>query len=207
MPFIVPLPTNQNLTAMKKTLASVFTLLLFASAMLAQKDETLIGQTGLKLTGLWGGSNIGLVGFDGENNGAFGGFFGLEFSKSLLLGYSGSSGSESTTYNGNLRKYDISYGGFLMSYGFQSHKVVHPRVNFLIGSGTLKVKNNPDDYIFVVQPSAGVEVNLFRWFRLGLEGGYRFVSNTDIPKPNDGDASAAFGQLSLRFGWSWGKEF
>ncbi|MBI1224601.1 MAG: hypothetical protein GC192_05140 [Bacteroidetes bacterium] len=192
---------------MKKYLAPVFATLLFTSALFAQKDETLIGKTGLKLTGLWGGSQFGLVGFDGENNGMFGGVFGLEFNKSLLLGYSGSSSSESTTYNGNLRKYDISYGGFLMSYGHQTHKVIHPRVNFLIGSGTIKVKDKPDDYIFVIQPSAGVEINLFRWFRLGLEGGYRFVSNTDIPKPNEGDASAPFGQLALRFGWSWGKDF
>jgi hypothetical protein len=191
---------------MKKYLAAAFAFLLLSTALLAQKDETLIGKTGLKLTGLWGGSNIGLIGFDGENYGMAGGFFGLEFSKSLLLGYSGSSSSESTTYNGQLRKYDISYGGFLVGYTYQSHKVVHPRVSFLIGSGTLKVKDNPDDYIFVVQPSAGFEVNLFRWFRMGLEGGYRFVSNTDIPKPNEGDASAPFGQLSFRFGWSWGKD-
>lgn len=191
---------------MKKYLAAAFTFLLFSTALLAQKDETLIGKTGLKLTGLWGGSNIGLIGFDGNNYGMAGGFFGLEFSKSLLLGYSGSSSSESTTYNGSLRKYDINYGGFLVGYAYQSHKVVHPRVSFLIGSGTIKVKDKPDDYIFVVQPSGGIEINLFRWFRLGLEGGYRFVSNTDIPKPNEGDASAPFGQLSFRFGWSWGKD-
>lgn len=191
---------------MKKYLTAALALLLLSTALLAQKDETLIGKTGLKLTGLWGGSNIGLIGFDGKNYGMAGGFFGLEFSKSLLLGYSGSSSSESTTYNGQLRKYDISYGGFLVGYAYQSHKVVHPRVSFLIGSGTLKVKDKPDDYIFVVQPSGGIEVNLFRWFRMGLEGGYRFVSNTDIPKPNEGDASAPFGQLSFRFGWSWGKD-
>ena len=207
MPTVVPLSTNQNQIVMKKYFASVFIFLLFATALLAQKDETLIGKTGLRLSGLWGGSNIGLVGFDGENHGMFGGFFGLEFNKSLLLGFVGSNGTESTTYNGQLRKYEIDYGGLLVGFAYQSHKVVHPRVSFLMGSGNLKIKDEPDDNIFVVQPSAGVEVNLFRWFRLGLEGGYRFVSNTDIPKPNDGDASAAFGQLSLRFGWSWGKEF
>ncbi|MCF8246352.1 MAG: hypothetical protein K9J37_18115 [Saprospiraceae bacterium] len=191
---------------MKKYFASIFILTFSLTTLLAQKDETLIGKTGLKFSGLWGGSNIGLAGFDGENHGMFGGFFGLEFSKSLLLGFGGSSGSESTTYNGNYRKYDIDYGGFLIGYSYQSYKVVHPRVSFLIGSGTLKVKDEPEDNIFVVQPSAGIEVNLFRWFRMGLEGGYRFVSNTNLPKPNDGDASAPFAQLSLRFGWSWGKE-
>jgi len=191
---------------MKKQLTSIVVITCLATAVFAQRDETLIGKTGLRFSGLWGGSNIGMAGFDGDNDGMFGGFFGLEFSKSLLLGFGGSSGTESTTYNGNYRKYDIDYGGFLVGYSYRSHRVVHPRASFLIGSGTLKVKNEPEDNIFVVQPSAGVEVNLFRWFRLGLEGGYRFVSNTNLPKPNDGDASAAFAQLALRFGWSWGRD-
>ncbi len=179
---------------------------MLATSLHSQKDETLIGKTGLKLSGIWGGTNTGLVGFDGENHGMFGGFFGLEFSKSLLLGFSGSSSSESTVYNGQRRKYDIEYGGLLVGYAYQSHKVVHPRVSFLMGSGNLKIKDEPDDNIFVVQPSAGVEINLFRWFRMGLEGGYRFVSNTSLPKPSDGEVSAPFAQLSLRFGWSWGRE-
>ncbi|MBK9013409.1 MAG: hypothetical protein IPM82_04640 [Saprospiraceae bacterium] len=191
---------------MKKSLISVFTLIILATSMLAQRDETLIGKTGLKLTGLWGGTNIGLVGFDGDNHGMAGGFFGLEFSKSLLLGFGGSSGSESTTYNGIYRKYEIDYGGFLVGYAYKPHKVVHPRVSFLMGSGNLKIKDEPDDNVFVVQTSAGIEVNLFQWFRMGLEGGYRFVSNTSLPKPSDGEVSAPFAQLSLRFGWSWGRD-
>jgi hypothetical protein len=192
---------------MKKQLAFIFALTILGTSLFAQRDETLIGKTGLKLTGAWGGAHIGMVGFDGGNSALGGGFFGLEFSKSLFLGYMGSSGSASTTYNGNKRNYDIEYGGFLVGYAYKPYKVIHPRVNFLMGSGSLKVKDKPDDYIFVVQPSAGVEVNVFRWFRLGLEGGYRFVSNTDLPKPNDGDVSAAFAQLSFRFGWSWGKGY
>jgi hypothetical protein len=191
---------------MKKYLFPLLAFTLLATVIHAQKDETLIGKTGLKLTGLWGGSNFGLVGFDGDNHGMAGGFFGLEFSKSLLLGYSGASTSESTTYNGVLRKYDLNYGGLLVGYAYKPHKVVHPRVGFLMGGGNLKIKDEPDDAVFVVQPSAGVEVNLFRWFRMGLEGGYRFVSNVSLPKPSDGEVSAPFAQLSLRFGWSWGRE-
>lgn len=191
---------------MKKYLLPVFTLVLLSTALQAQKDETLIGKTGLRFSGIWGGSNVGLIGFDGSNHGMTGGFFGLEFSKVLTLGFGGASASESTTYNGALRKYDINYGGLLVGYAYKPHKVVHPRVSFLMGSGNLKIKGEPDDNIFVVQPSAGVEVNLFRWFRMGLEGGYRFVSNTSLPKPSDEEVSAPFAQLSFRFGWSWGRE-
>jgi Outer membrane protein beta-barrel domain len=189
---------------MKKCL--IFTLTMLATSLFAQKDETLIGKTGLRLTGLWGGSNIGLVGFDGDNSGMGGGFLGLEFNKSLTLGYCGAGTDGATNYNGQLRKFDLSYGGFLIGYAYRPQKVVHPRVSFLMGSGNLKFNDEPKDQIFVVQPSAGLEVNLFRWFRMGMEGGYRFVSNTSLPKPSDKDVSDAFVQLSFRFGWSWGKD-
>jgi len=191
---------------MKKHIFPVLALLLFSTVLSAQRDETLIGKTGLKLTGLWGGPNIGMAGFDSDSHGMTGGSFGLEFSKSLLLGFGGLSGTASTMYNGQFRKYEIEYGGFMVGYAYKSYKVVHPRVSFLMGSGNLKIKGEPDDAIFVVQPSAGAEVNLFRWFRMGLEGGYRFVSNTSLPKPSDGEVSAPFAQLSFRFGWSWGRE-
>lgn len=187
---------------MKKHLYSIFCLLVLATATQAQKDETLIGKTGLQFSGLWGGFNTGLV-FDDENHSMNGGFFGLEFSKALTLGFGGVNTSETTTYNGVAQKFDLEYGGLLIGYAYRSHKVVHPRVSFLMGSGNLKIKGEPDDNVFVVQPSAGVEVNLFKWFRMGLEGGYRFVSNTSLPKPSDNEVSAAFAQLSFRFGWSW----
>ncbi|MCU0345549.1 MAG: hypothetical protein MUC59_01315 [Saprospiraceae bacterium] len=191
---------------MKRCLMAVIAFSVLTTTLQAQRDETLIGRTGLRFSGVWGGSNLGLAGFSDNAHGMAGGFFGLEFSKSLTAGLGRVNSTESTTYNGQLRNFDLRYGGLLLGFAYRPHKVLHPRVSFLIGSGNLKFEDEPDDQIFVVQPSAGLEVNVFRWMRLGLEGGYRFVSNTSLPKPNDGDASSAFVQLSLRFGWSWGRE-
>ena len=56
-----------------------------------------------------------------------------------------------------------------------------------------------------MQPSAGVEINVFRWFRLGLEGGYRFVNDNDIAAIQDTQIEGAYGQASLKFGFSWGR--
>ncbi len=187
---------------MKKQFFAPLFIGALAGNLVAQKDETLIGKTGLHLSGIWGGSNIGLS-FGDNNHGMAGGFFGLEFNKALSVGYASYNSTESTTYTG---KFDLDYGGLLLGYAYKSHKVIHPRASFLIGSGKLKPKGDQDDTIFVVQPSVGAEVNVFRWFRMGLEGGYRFVSNTSLPQPDDEDVSSAFVQLSFRFGWSWGQE-
>ncbi|MBI5915051.1 MAG: hypothetical protein HY842_06710 [Bacteroidetes bacterium] len=190
---------------MKKFPLLLPALFFLATALHAQRDETLFGKTGLKLTGAWGGTVLGFVGSGDETAFISGGFGGLEFNKSLLLGFGGASSSESTTYNGQKRNFDLSYGGFMVGFVPRSFKVVHPKIGFLMGSGDLKSEDEPDDKIFVVQPSLGVEINVFQWFRFGLEGGYRFVSDTSLPKPNDGELSSFLGELSLRFGWSWGK--
>ncbi len=192
---------KQNLTVMKNQCFALLAFLAVACGLNAQKDETLMGKTGLRLSGIWGGSNIGLS-FGGNNYGMAGGFFGAEFNKALTIGFGGISSKESTDYTG---QFDLDYNGLLLGYAYLPHKVIHPRVSFLMGSGKLKFKDGYDDTIFVVQPSAGFEVNVFRWFRLGFEGGYRFVSNTSIPEPSDKEVSSPFAQLSLRFGWSWGK--
>ncbi|MEK7257751.1 MAG: hypothetical protein AAB316_23540, partial [Bacteroidota bacterium] len=61
------------------------------------------------------------------------------------------------------------------------------------------------DDVFVVQPGAGAEVNIFRWFRLSLEASYRFVSGSDLEVLSDKDLSGLIWDLKFRFGWSWGK--
>ncbi|MBK6997444.1 MAG: hypothetical protein IPH31_21995 [Lewinellaceae bacterium] len=61
-----------------------------------------------------------------------------------------------------------------------------------------------DDRILVMQPSAGVEINVFRWFHLGIDGGYRFVSDATTPGLDNEYLSGWFGQATLKFGFSWG---
>ena len=63
-----------------------------------------------------------------------------------------------------------------------------------------------DGQVLIIQPSAGVEINLLRWFRLGLEGGYRSVQNYNIGGGlTEEKLSGAYGQASLKFGFSWGR--
>ena len=97
--------------------------------------------------------------------------------------------------------------GRALAYGFKSYKAVHPKVGFSIGSGNVRLRNEGNDSVFVLQSSAGIELNIFRWFRLGLEGGYRLVNDVDFNAVSAGDLSAPYGELSFKFGWSWGNQY
>jgi hypothetical protein len=56
--------------------------------------------------------------------------------------------------------------------------------------------------VFAAETGVRVEINVTRFFRVGLSGGYRLISGSDLERTavSDDDLSAPFGQLSLRFG-------
>ncbi len=80
----------------------------------------------------------------------------------------------------------------------------------VIGGGRIEFDDNNSfsrDRVFVLQPAVGLEVNVFRWFRIGAEGGYRLVSDVDGGGLQSSDVSKPFAQLQLRFGYSWGSSW
>ncbi len=188
-----------------KKLSSVFlTVILAVTGLVAQQEETLFGESGLKLTGAWGGFTSGVTFFGDQAEATKGGFFGLEFNEVLFAGF----GNEETVGSVQLKeadpdKYNFKHKGFFVDYRPNQQKVVHPVFGFMLGKGEVKDSAGNKDELFVVQPTGGVEVNVFRWWRVGMEGGYRFVSGTGLANLDDGDLSAFFINLKLRFGWSW----
>jgi hypothetical protein len=81
--------------------------------------------------------------------------------------------------------------------------VIHPRFGIFAGGGRLDIVGEGRDRVFGISPTAGLELNVTSWFRLGMEGGYRFLSDVDTPGFESSDFSAPFAQLQLRFGFSW----
>lgn len=192
---------------MKKISSLLLTLFFAGTILYGQQDETLFGQTGLRLTGAWGGTMAGITSFDGENAATGGGFGALEFNKALLIGFGGVNTSETVGFdNGPLKKFELKYGGLMLGIVPKSYQVIHPKFSFLMGGGKVKVDGEGEDKIFVVHPSAGAEVNVFRWFKLSLEGGYRFVSDARFDPPSNEDLSGFSAELKFRFGWSWGHQ-
>jgi len=169
---------------------------------IAAQTETLFGESGLRLTGAWGGPTIGSTFFyEGGGTSTRGGFGGLEFNRVLFIGL----GSEWTDEMRDPRlgpDFKFERQGLIVDFTPLSRKAIHPRVNFWIGKGELEVNDETDD-IFVVQPALGFELNMFQWCKVGIEGGYRLVTRVDTPGLENEDISAPFFNVRMRFGWSW----
>ena len=181
-------------------------LLLTSFSIFGQREETVLGERGWGLSGVWGGYTHHYTAYDNTDDFNRGGFFGFEFGKSLTIGWTQYSLRDDITLeNNDDQRFDFRFKGGHIGYAFIPYKAVHPVLNVELGRGRATLQGEGNDDMFVIQPSAGVEINVFRWFRLGLEGGYRFARNVDYVSLTDDDLSGAFGKASLKFGFSWGR--
>lgn len=191
---------------MKHSKLFFLAIALLASLQLsAQKEETVMGSRGLGFSGIWGGYKHQLTQFGNTTSYVNGGFFGLEFGKSLLVGWGNYALIDEFKWDGiQNQQFDMRWRPFLLQYGIKNFKAIHPQVGFEIGRGKVEL-GDAKDRILVMQPSAGVEINVFRWFHIGVDGGYRFVSDSSIPALDNESLSGWYGQATLKFGFSWGR--
>lgn len=191
---------------MKKLTLIALLIGTLAATTFAQKEETLFGRSGLRLTGVWGASTTNLTFFDDDFVVLTGGYGGLEFGKNIFVGWGGYRTTSDFNIGSDIQNRDlnISYNGAMIGYSPRARKAIHPKFTLLAGGGSLRVRGGDSDAIIVVEPAIGVELNVFRWFRFGLDGGYRFVTNTD-QLITDSAVSAPYGQMTFKFGLSWGK--
>ncbi len=187
---------------MKKFSTAIFLLFAFYCTSYAQSEETLFNKNGgIRLTGLWGAFHHSLADFENDFNLNSGGYFAFEINKNLLIGWAGYD-SDLTSEGRNI---EISGNDLLLGYQFNSHKVIHPVFYLQGGSSKLQIEDTGSDRVFVVQPTIGAEMNIARFFRLGIDGGYRFFNNIDLDGYSDKDFSGPILGLRLKFGWSWGR--
>ncbi|MEZ4985337.1 MAG: hypothetical protein R2795_09925 [Saprospiraceae bacterium] len=172
----------------------------------AQKEETLFNQTNLRLSGAWGTATYNFSAFNGDEWTLIrGGYGGVEFGRTLFVGWGRYETRDPINFNDGIAGLQFRYGEPVVSISPQSTKLIHPRITFLTGSGKASLtEGDGSDRVFVFQPSAGIELNVFQWFRLGFEGGYRFVGESTPLGLDSGDMSAPFAQVEMRFGLSWG---
>ena len=169
-----------------------------------RRERTLLGD--LDLSGLWGGPTYNYSSTGDDWALVRGGFGGLEFSETVFLGYGGWGARESFTTNDpdeNSPEYDFKHGGFIIAVSPGADNVIHPRFTAIVGPGRIDVEDEGQDRMLIGQLMGGAELNLFQWFRLGIEGGYRFASGVDSEKVTASDVGGAVVQIEARFGWSW----
>ena len=165
----------------------------------AQKDETIFGNRGIKLTGAWGGYMHNISSFENDFNISRNGFFVFELNKRVLIGWDGLNADFNKSTLGNL---SLKSNGFTLGYSPLAEKSLHPVINLYGGRGKIEGQEILDN-IYVWQPSVTLEMNVFRWFKLGLDGGYRFITESNLTGITSQDLSGPYAGLKLKFGWSW----
>ncbi len=190
---------------MKKSIFYIL-LLCIAFQLNAQRDQTLFSGTRLDQSGSWAGFSYTPTEIAGESSVQGGADVKFEYNNSFILGWQYRKTADEIKFQdaSNTDLLELKYHTFYAGYAFQTHRVIHPFISVGMGPGKLKV-NGEKDKLLIMQPSAGVEVNVFRWMRVGFEGGYRLVTGNQWDRIENSDLSNYYGTITFRFGWSWGK--
>jgi hypothetical protein len=173
-------------------------------SLFSQKERTVFGKNGLRVTGFWGGPAVGLGQMDKELLVFRGGFGGLEFGNRLLIGWASYEIDNDVQIDAfDNDRFKMDYNGLLVGYTPHAHKRIHPVMMFLAGKGKAQVGTDPQENIFVIRPTLGLELNFFRWFHLGVDAGYQLVTNMQASELKQQQLSGLYAEIKMKFGFSW----
>jgi hypothetical protein len=190
---------------MKQLTLVIFAMLAISSTLTGQRQETVFGRDGLHFSGIWGAFTNTYSFYDEDRGYHSGGTVGLEFGRTIFLGYAWGKLRDDIALPGGTSSFRLRQKNVVLSVMPNAYQVIHPVLSFQAGSGRVTLSDGEDDRVFILQPSAGMELNVFKWFHVGVEGGYRFVTENDLDQVTKEELSAPFAQLNLRFGISWGR--
>ena len=96
----------------------------------------------------------------------------------------------------------FGYGGPGIGLKLFAHKLIHIDFFNLFGFGGMQLKNsNKKGALFIIEPELNAELNLTKFWKLGLGASYRFAI---AGKALEMDSTALFGfggQVYCQFGW------
>lgn len=108
---------------------------------------------------------------------------------------------------------EVGYGGPILEFIILSDKLVHLSVNTLIGGGGVSyLEENwrwddryyydvyETDSFFVLEPSIDLELNIAKFFRVGMGISYRYVNDVELEGLKDSDISGLSGTFTFKFG-------
>ncbi len=190
---------------MKNILIIVFALMTAFTSLQAQRTETLFGNA--HSIGAFGGPIVEYH-FIGDDVDVMAGGGGALIINDFFIGGYGVGSAPSSVFDiPDIRSLDLAHGGFWLGGTYQTNKLFHLFGSAKLGWGAIGIEFDDDDFdyvddVFVVQPEAGVEVNVFRWFRLAGTASYRFVDGISTNSGLDSDQFNGFGfNLTFRFGF------
>lgn len=185
----------------------------FASQIFAQtwrynngsNDETLFSRS--RRVGFFVSPITEFSDFKHDLTTASGGGIGLIAGDFFIGGYGLGTVNYDRIINEDFDRLEMGHGGFWLGYVAPQHEVVHFFSSVKAGWGAVDIEfdnnNSPDyeDTFFALTPEAGLEVNVFRWFRVGAAVGYRFMSGlAENPSFDTKDFQTMTASLTFRIG-------
>ncbi|MTI39177.1 hypothetical protein [Fulvivirga lutimaris] len=106
------------------------------------------------------------------------------------------------------------YGGLMLGALIAPREIVHIYVPVLLGAGGAYItendyRNDNGRYInefdessafAVIEPGIEIELNVTKFFKIGMGASYRYVTNSSLVNMSDDDLSGYSGSFSLKFG-------
>ena len=170
---------------------------------LAAQQETLFNRA--HVVGAFGGPFIEYSFGNDDVTTSVGGGGALIVNDFFIGGY-GIGSVDQNIFDNNFERIELAHGGLWLGYTYPSNKLVHLFTSVRLGWGGLGIDLNDDfdtlDGVFVTTPEAGLEVNVFGFFRIAATAGYRYVSGVnELRSGVDKDAfNGMVGMLTFRFG-------
>jgi len=170
------------------------------------QPETLF--SGEMENGGFGAPVVKITTIDGNAEVMVGGRGGWIINHTFVLG-GGGYGTATKTRSDRLNsdgQYEFGHGGLELEYIWRHAELVHGTFLLHVGAGSIEHPGFLDtragqDSVFVLEPTVSAELNVVKFFRVAIGGGYRFVIDVDVNGLNDGDLSGPAGTITLKFGW------
>lgn len=196
---------------MKKLFLVLF-IFCSAATMYGQQTETLFRKA--RVIGVFGGPIVEIGLGDNQNpNTSNGGGIGLIIDHFHIGAYGISSNEwiDKAIDGEEIDDLDFAHGGIWLGFNIPSYKLLHLYASTRIGWGGYDIdfdRGGIDNNVFVLTPEIGVEVNVFKWFRVAGTVGYRFVDGVQEADGFGKDYfNGAIAGITFRFGFfgNWRK--
>ena len=190
---------------MKNLILVLITLCCASLALEAQRTETLFGRA--RSVGAFGGPIVEYHYTGSEVDVMAGGGGALIINNFWIGGYGVGSAPASVFDIPDINSLELAHGGLWLGGTYQPHKLLHFYASAKLGWGAVGIEFDDEDFnylddIYVIQPEAGLELNVFRWFRVAGTASYRLVDGISANSGLDTDEFNGVGfNLTFRFGF------
>ena len=180
--------------------------------------NTIFNKDNLKVTGGFIAPSIKVGTIHEDASMLLGGKIGMTFNDKFSLGLAGYGLTNNSNFDINddplnPARIGMGYGGLNLEYTFFTNKKIHFSIPVLVGVGGIYIYEDDDDYFnnewdeiensaaLVIEPGIDIEMNLFKFFRVGVGASYRMVSQTDLVYLSDEDLTGYTVNATFKFGF------